>query len=121
MAVLARNVGSTKSYEVYRTNYRLVTPASAVTLTPNVASPGTVGNTIKFTAAASGGSGKYEYKLPARAGRAQVLRAGLLHIGELELEYVRAGGRARTRWWCTPGMSVRRRVTRLTGPSTMCW
>jgi hypothetical protein len=75
VAVLARNVGSTKSYEAYRTlNYMLATPTSAVTLSPSVASPGTIGNTISFSAAASGGSGKYEYQYYLRApGGAQVL------------------------------------------------
>lgn len=38
------------------------TPATAVTLVPNVASPQTAGTAITFTAAASGGSGPYEYR-----------------------------------------------------------
>ena len=42
-------------------------PATSVSLTPSVASPGTIGSTITFTAAASGGSGDYQYKFLLRA------------------------------------------------------
>jgi hypothetical protein len=78
VAVLARNIGSTKSSETYRTlNYVLATPASAVTLAASAASPGTIGNTIGFTAAASGGSGKYEYQyyLTSPAGSQVLVRS----------------------------------------------
>jgi hypothetical protein len=61
--VHARNVGSTRGYETYKAlSYRLSMPASAVTLTPSVASPARVGGTVTFTAAASGGSGQYQYR-----------------------------------------------------------
>jgi hypothetical protein len=39
---------------------------SAVTLTPSVASPVTIGTAVTFTAAASGGSGSYQYKFLLR-------------------------------------------------------
>jgi len=61
--VLARNAGSTASWEAYKNmSYTLAGPVSAVTLTANAASPQSVGNKITFTAAASGGSGNYEYQ-----------------------------------------------------------
>jgi probable HAF family extracellular repeat protein len=68
VVVYARNAGSTKSYETYKSiNYVLVSPASTVTLTPSVASPTSVGASVTFTAAASGGSGSYQYKYLLRA------------------------------------------------------
>ena len=63
VVVHARNVGSTKSYETYRAlSYGLATPASSVTLAPSVASPAMIGSTVTFSAAASGGSGQYQYR-----------------------------------------------------------
>jgi hypothetical protein len=68
VVVHARSVGSTKSYETYQSlSYGLATPASAVTLTPSVASPATIGASVTFNAAASGGSGNYQYKFLLRA------------------------------------------------------
>jgi hypothetical protein len=63
VVVRARNAGSTRSYETYQSISYAVTfpPASSVTLTPNPASPASVGTPVTFTAAASGGSGSYEY------------------------------------------------------------
>jgi hypothetical protein len=67
VVVHARNVGSSKSYETFQSiSYALAPPASAVTLTPSVASPATVGASVTFTAAASGGSGNYQYKFLLR-------------------------------------------------------
>ena len=93
LAVLARNVGSTKSYEAYRTlNYVLVTPASAVTLTPSLASPAGIGGTVVFIAAAEWRERQLRVPvLPASAGRGAGAGAGLFHIGQLELEYGRSG------------------------------
>ncbi|MHB8773463.1 MAG: phage tail protein [Syntrophales bacterium] len=63
--VWARNVGSTASVEAYKSlSYTLTTstaPVSSVTITPNLSSPRPVGTVITFTAAASGGSGSYQY------------------------------------------------------------
>jgi probable HAF family extracellular repeat protein len=68
VVVHARNAGSTKSYETYKSiTYALANPASAVTLTPGVASPVSVGTPVTFTAVASGGSGSYQYKYLLRA------------------------------------------------------
>jgi len=65
--VWTRNVGSTASSEAYKNmSYTLDPPASAVTLTSDAASPQSVGNRITFTAAASGGSGSYEYQYKVR-------------------------------------------------------
>jgi len=65
--VWARNAGSTAAWEAYRNmNYTLASPATAVTLTANAASPQSVGNRITFTAQASGGSGNYEYQFRLR-------------------------------------------------------
>jgi hypothetical protein len=80
VVVHARSVGSTKSYETFQSiSYSLVapaTPATAVTLTPSIASPAAVGTTVTFTAAASGGSGSYEYKYLLRlpGGALNVIR-----------------------------------------------
>jgi hypothetical protein len=51
-------------------------PATAVKLTPSVTSPAAVGTTVTFTAAASGGSGNYEYKYLLRlpGGALNVIR-----------------------------------------------
>ncbi|MHB8708787.1 MAG: hypothetical protein ACYC9I_07920, partial [Desulfuromonadales bacterium] len=63
VVVHARNVGSTAAYEAYSSlSYVLTSAAKAVTLVPNDASPSPVGTAVTFTAAASGGSGSYEYK-----------------------------------------------------------
>jgi len=43
-------------------------PATAVTITPSVASPQIPGSSITFTAAASGGTGPYEYRFWINAG-----------------------------------------------------
>ncbi|MHB8771483.1 MAG: S8 family peptidase, partial [Syntrophales bacterium] len=58
-------------------NYLGGTPVANVTLTPNLSSPRPVGTSVTFTAAASGGSGSYQYyftyRTPAgtwKAGRA---------------------------------------------------
>ena len=68
VVVYARNVGSTKNYETYRSlSYGLATPASAVTLTPSVASPAKIGTMVTFNSVASGGSGKYQYRYYLRA------------------------------------------------------
>jgi probable HAF family extracellular repeat protein len=68
VVVHARNAGSTKSYETYKSiTYALANPASAVTLTPGVASPVSVGTPVTFTAVASGGSGSYQYKYLLKA------------------------------------------------------
>jgi len=65
--VWARNSGSTAAWEAYKNmSFSLAAPASAVTLTPNAASPQSVGNKITFTAAASGGSGSYVYQFRLR-------------------------------------------------------
>jgi subtilisin family serine protease len=77
VVVHARSVGSTKSYETFQSlSYVLASPATAVTLTPSVASPAAVGATVVFTAAASGGSGSYEYKYLLRlpGGALNVIR-----------------------------------------------
>jgi len=61
--VQARNVGSTAAWEAYKNmSFTLAGPASVVTLAANADSPQSVGNRIAFTAAASGGSGSYEYQ-----------------------------------------------------------
>ncbi len=68
VVVHARNVGSTSIYETFKSiGYVLAPPASAVTLTPSLISPATIGTPVTFTAAASGGSGNYEYKFFLRA------------------------------------------------------
>jgi hypothetical protein len=69
VVVRARNAGSTKSYETFQsTSYALTfPPASSVTLTPSPASPATIGTPVTYTAAASGGSGSYEYMFLLRA------------------------------------------------------
>ncbi|MHB8773461.1 MAG: hypothetical protein ACYC7J_20920, partial [Syntrophales bacterium] len=63
--VWARNAGSAASVEAYKSlSYTLTTgtgPVSSVTLTPNLSSPRAVGTVVTFTAAASGGSGSYQY------------------------------------------------------------
>jgi len=65
--VWARSVGSTAAWEAYKNmSFTLLTPASAVTLSANAVSPQSVGNKITFTAAASGGSGSYEYLYKVR-------------------------------------------------------
>jgi len=65
--VLARNAGSTAAWEAYKNmSFRLIAPASAVTLTASAPSPQSVGNAITLTAAASGGSGSYEYQFRLR-------------------------------------------------------
>ena len=64
--VWARSVGSANAYDVYNgAYYRLgttVPPATAVTLSPSPASPQSPGTNVTWTAAASGGSGSYEYQ-----------------------------------------------------------
>jgi len=70
-AVYARSVGSTAPLEAIATlNYTLTPPVvvggTNVTLTANPADNTTVGNTVVFTAAGSGGSGTYEYQFLAR-------------------------------------------------------
>jgi hypothetical protein len=52
---------STWSDEVSKT-IGAISPATDVTLQPNVASPQTQGTTITFTAQANGGSGSYQYQ-----------------------------------------------------------
>ena len=43
-------------------SYVLVSPATAVTLSPSSASPAFIGDNVVFTGVASGGSGNYEYQ-----------------------------------------------------------
>jgi hypothetical protein len=62
-----RNVGSTSAGEASRNIffYQITaasTPATGVTLVPDLASPQVVGTPVTFTAAGSGGSGTYEYR-----------------------------------------------------------
>jgi hypothetical protein len=64
--VLARSAGSTAAYEVYQMIFYTINPpppppATGVTLTMDKNSPQVQGAVITFTAAATGGSGKYEY------------------------------------------------------------
>jgi len=60
--VLARSAGSSASYEaVENIIYTLNAPATGVTLSMDKASPSETGALITFSAAASGGSGSYEY------------------------------------------------------------
>ena len=75
-----RNAGSTAATQANRTlTYVLTvpTPASAVTLTPSPASPQFPGTTVGFAAAASGGSGAYEYQfsLTPPSGTASVVQS----------------------------------------------
>jgi hypothetical protein len=70
VVVHARNVGSTASYETFRSiNFGLTSPpANAVTLTSSPAgNSSTIGAPVTFTAVASGGSGSYQYKFLLRA------------------------------------------------------
>ncbi len=61
--VWARSVGSTASYEVYKGISYTLNPSSldGVTLTMDRASPQTMGAVITYSAAASGGTGNYQY------------------------------------------------------------
>jgi hypothetical protein len=63
--VWARSVGSLAPYEAYQSySYTLnppPAPVTGLTMSLDKSSPQTVGQTITFTAAASGGSGSYEY------------------------------------------------------------
>ncbi len=63
--VWAKSVGSTAAYEAYKSiSYTLITPpppVTAVTLSMNQQSPQQTGAKITFIAAASGGSGSYQY------------------------------------------------------------
>ena len=65
--VLTRSAGSTASYEVYSTESYTITlnspppPATAIAVTMDKSSPQIQGTIITFTAAATGGSGSYEY------------------------------------------------------------
>ena len=62
--VWARSAGSTALFEAYLgVYYVLNSPASAVTLTPSVSGPAGVGTPVTWVAAASGGTGNYEYKI----------------------------------------------------------
>ena len=61
--VWVRNVGSTDIYQrIGYYSYTISPPISAVTLTTSVPSPQTLGTKVDFVAAASGGSGSYEYQ-----------------------------------------------------------
>jgi len=66
VAVHSRSVGSTASSEAGTTyNYLInaaVPPATAVTLTPSPDGMAPAGTSVVFTAAASGGSGSYQYR-----------------------------------------------------------
>ncbi len=64
--VWARNSGSTAAYEAYRSvSYTIyapgLPPASSVTLAPDKPSPQSWSTVVTLTAAATGGSGAYEY------------------------------------------------------------
>jgi len=67
--VYVRNTTSSAKYEATKTmSYVLVSPpASGATLSPNTASPQTVGANITFTAGGIGGSGDYEYRFWLKA------------------------------------------------------
>jgi alpha-tubulin suppressor-like RCC1 family protein len=68
VVVHARKVGSTASYETYKTiNFVLMEPTNSVALTPAPASPAATGTPVTFTAAANGGSGSYQYKFLLKA------------------------------------------------------
>jgi len=63
--VWARNAGSSADWEAKRTEsfvLNAIPPATAVTLTPSPVSPQLLGTPVTWTAAASGGSGTYEYQ-----------------------------------------------------------
>jgi len=65
VVVYARNVGSVEGYEAFSADISYVLqagPATAVTVSPSPASPQAVGTSVTWTAAASGGSGTYEYQ-----------------------------------------------------------
>jgi len=94
VVVHARNVGSTASYETYKSiSHVLANPASSVTLTPSVASPTSVGTPVTFTSAASGGSGQYQYRY-------------LLKIPGGTLTTVRDYSTTATWNWTTTGLSA---------------
>ncbi|MGE0918625.1 Ig-like domain-containing protein, partial [Trichlorobacter lovleyi] len=61
--VEARHIGAVNLEATNTLPFTFTTPpASAVTLTPSLISPATIGTPVTFTVAASGGSGNYEYK-----------------------------------------------------------
>lgn len=63
VAANVRALGSTAAVEaVAYVPYQITTPATTLLLTPNIASPQLPGTTVTFGAAASGGSGTYEYR-----------------------------------------------------------
>lgn len=63
VVVHARNAGSSAEVEVSATQgFTLHDPAAAVTLDLENSSPTTIGAIVTFTAAASGGSGSYQYR-----------------------------------------------------------
>ena len=63
IAVHSRNVGSTANSEAGNvTPYTVNGVLSGITLSANLSDPRPAGDNIVFTAAASGGSGSYEYQ-----------------------------------------------------------
>ncbi|MHB8708912.1 MAG: hypothetical protein ACYC9I_08555 [Desulfuromonadales bacterium] len=69
VVVWVRNTGSTANYEAYSSQLHDITStASAVTLTPSVASPQVAGTPVTFTGVGQGGTGSYEYQFWLKAG-----------------------------------------------------
>lgn len=68
LQVWARSAGSTASYDVYKNVACIITPppATGVTLEADKVSPQDQGAVITFTAAATGGTGSYEYSFRYR-------------------------------------------------------
>jgi hypothetical protein len=74
--------------------FGLAAPPTAVSLTPSPVSPAMVGTSVKFTAAASGGTGTYEYKFLLRLP------------GDTTWNMVRAYSTEPTWTWNTAGLAV---------------
>jgi hypothetical protein len=63
--IWARRVGSTEAFEEWRSTGFLevsVSPATVLSLTPSVSMPGRVGDSVTWTAVASGGAAPLQYK-----------------------------------------------------------
>jgi hypothetical protein len=65
-----RNAGSTSASEASGNVffYQIQTPATNITIVPNLTAPQAPGTAITFTATATGGSGPYEYRFWANTG-----------------------------------------------------